>query len=713
MATTSSYIQISEYALIEYIYNSDTITTAQARPLRLYNNYSVEYYYVNNAQSLSLTQNVLDNTATRLGREGTKWAYMDIDPVAPVINIDNNFTLTDLTSSVVSSIRYDKVKLHLLSGYDFPGLDGIILQIRWNEWNENGIGGRNFNAASQVYVKGEERIEFSLSPLFVGDRLYDKYIEFSVPSLSEVNFDFWNSPTATNTIGYNYTFNSVGFSQNSQITAQLFEIDTTLTERGNRYFITGESYTATFNPEDIYSYISATIQENDENDYIEYYPTWNGQFIEDFIPVLNTNGGNWVVVNQLEVNEQIGSLFVNTYSLTSLQDTNLNQPAVFRPVIRNAAFAVSYNIVYTMRLMNRVNGQEIIRKSTYTSFNPKKYGEKLSKINVLEGYRPVKVYNKIVKMSEGDISQSVQYVGSPTVMTQTVFVNSYYDVNMISVDSTTTVSEKLGGTVWGQGENTVFLTKFDNYVKFKIFTKSADKKQNISLDLNATGMDVKLAFIYDDQSKIYINPYLDQTVADPGAGEIMFRVDDSISTRLLAGKTREYYLVNQNSNGDEVLMYGGMFADQKERKKILEEKSNQLLADLEKKIAALQVTQLNLSQTVTTTTIGVTGATGQTGTSNGNAAINTSQAEAIANAQNAQTFASSVEQGITSALITAANNGNLTSLNLVELPGVSNNGGANINNAKTPLVVKPSNPNTQISNQSISSSALKKEEDNL
>jgi hypothetical protein len=72
MATTSSYIQISEYALIEYIYNSDTITTAQARPLRLYNNYSVEYYYVNNAQSLGLTQNVLDNTAARLGREDRK-----------------------------------------------------------------------------------------------------------------------------------------------------------------------------------------------------------------------------------------------------------------------------------------------------------------------------------------------------------------------------------------------------------------------------------------------------------------------------------------------------------------------------------------------------------------------------------------------------------------------------------------------------------------
>jgi hypothetical protein len=711
MATTSSYIQISEYALIEYIYNSDIIPTTKARPLRLYNNYSLEYYYVNNAQSIGITQNVLDNTATRLGREGTKWAYMDIDPVAPVITIDNNFSLTDLTSSLITNIQYDKVKLHLLSGFDFPGLDGIILQIRWNEWNENGIGGRNFNAASQVYIKGEERIEFNLNPLFVGDRLYDKYIEFLVPSLSEANFDFWNSPTAPNTLGYNYTFNNIGFSQTSQITAQLFEINTTLPERGNRYFITGESYTATFNPEDVYSYISANVQENDENDYIEYYPTWNGQFIEDYIPILNSNGGDWVVVNQIEVNEQIGTLFVNTYSLTSLQDTNLNQPAIFRPVIRNAAFAIAFNIVYTMRLMNRVNGQEIIRQATYTSFNPKKYGEKLNKINVLEGYRPVKVYNKIVKLTEDNLTESVQYIGSPTVMTQTVFVNSYYDFNMISVDSTTSTSDKLGGTIWGQGDNTIFITKFDNYVKFKIFTKSADKKQNVSLDLNATGMDIKLAFIYDDQSKIYIDPLLDQTAADPGAGEILFRIDDSISTRLLAGKTREYYIVNKNSNGDEVLMYGGGFADQKDRPKILKEKANKTIAELEKSIAELRAAQLTLTQTVV---VPVTGTTGGTGTaSSGNSALITSQSEQIANAQNAQTFASAVNQGTISAITTAAGNGNITSLNLVDVPGLGSNGGANINSAKTPTVVKPGNPKTQISKQNVSTSALQKEDDNL
>ena len=706
---TSSYIQISDYALLEYIYDSEIVTTTQAKPLRLYNNYSNEYQFLNNAQALGITENVLDNSAARLGRESTKWAYLDVDSVTPVIQIDSNFTLVDLTSVLITNIQYDRVKLHLLSGYDFPGLDGIILQIRWNEWNSNGTGGRNFTAASQVYVKGEERIQFSLQPLFVGDRLYDKYIEFAVPSLAEVNFDYWNSPTAPNTIGYNYTFGNIGFSENSQITAQLFEINSTQTERGNRYFVTGESYTASFNQKDVYSYVAAVVQENTQYDYIEYYPTWNGQFIEDYIVLLNSGGGDWVVVNQLDVNEQLGSVFVNTFSLTSLQDTNLNQPAVFRPIVRNAVAAISFTVVYTMRLMNRANGQEIIRIATYTSFEPKKYGPQLSRINILEGFRPVKVYNKIVKMTEDDLTTSVQYIGSPTVMTQNIYVNSYYDVNYISVDSTSNLSDTLGNTVWPQGLNTIFINKFDNYVKFKIYTKSADKKQNVSLDLSSNGMNIKLAFIYDDQSKIYIDPTLDQAAADPGAGEILFRIDDSISTKLLAGKGREYFIVNKNDMGDEVLIYSGTFANQADRQRVMTVKNQLLMSQLESRIASLQAAQNNLSQSINTTPLQQ--AANNTNTnSTANTALNKSQATQIANAQNSQSFISSTAQGINSAITQAANTGKTKDLNIPDIPGVTPFTGANINNALTPNVIKPANPSTEITTQNVSSSALKKDD---
>jgi alkylation response protein AidB-like acyl-CoA dehydrogenase len=43
MAGTSTYLQLSSYALVEYIYSTETIVTSKARTLRLYNGYTKEY----------------------------------------------------------------------------------------------------------------------------------------------------------------------------------------------------------------------------------------------------------------------------------------------------------------------------------------------------------------------------------------------------------------------------------------------------------------------------------------------------------------------------------------------------------------------------------------------------------------------------------------------------------------------------------------------
>jgi hypothetical protein len=709
-AATSSYIQISDYALIEYIYSNDIIVSSKAKPLRLYNNYSREYQYINNAQATNLTGNILDYSAVCMGRESTKWAYLDMDTVAPIIQIDPNLKLVDVTANVISNIKYDKVRLHLVAGFDFPGLDGIILQIGWKQWDISGSGGTNFTAANQVYIKGEERLELASIPLFVGDRLYNRYLEFSVPSLADINFDFWNSPTAPNTLGYQYTFDNVGFQQDAQISATLYEIDTTTTEgNGNKYFITGEKYVASFNSSDLYSYVTAVVKESETADYIEYYPTWKGQFLEDYINLLNAAGGEWVVINQLQVYEQLGSNFIKTFDMTSLQDTTFDAPAAYRPVIRNASLAISYTVEYTMRLLNKSNGQEIIRKANFTSTNPKKYGPSIQKINVLEGFTPVKVYNKIVKMTEDNLTQSVQYLGSPNIMTQNVYVNSYYDVNYISVDSTTDISNVLGQVVYPQGLNYIFINKFDNYVKFKIFTKSADKKQNVSLDLSSTGMNIKLAFIFDDQSKTYLDPVQDPLAADPGAGEVLFRVEDTLSTKLLGGKGREYFIINKNDLGDEVLIYSGKFASQSERASVTAANNSTALNQLNTQINALNTASNNL-----TTPLTGLGAVANSATGGGpNASVSNGplvddEAAMIAAAQSAQSTLSTNIGGLQQALQNAATNNTTAGLNIPDLPGFTPFGGANVNNALTPNVVSPSNPSTQLSAQSVSSSALSK-----
>jgi len=701
MPGTSTYIQIADYALLEYTYSSVNISTTQAKVLRLYNNYTKEYQYLNNAQATALTGNVLDYSATLINRDSSRWGYLDVDAPSPLFILDPNITVSDISANLIGIIKYDTVKLHFLSGYDFQGIDGIILSFGWPQWTTSGQDGTNFTAGAQVYLKGDPQVKFSTVPFFLGDRLYDRFIEFKIPSLAEANFDFWNSPLSPNTIGYQFSFGNVGFLQAGQIKVSMYEITRTSIESGIRYFTTGTSYESSFNQADLYSYISAIVRENAEYDYIEYFPTWNGEFLEDYINLLNAAGGDWAVVNQIEVYEQLGPAFLNTFSMTSLQTSPLNAPVAFRPIIRNAALAITFTVEYTMRLLNRANGQEIVRKATYTSNEPKKYGAQIQKINVLEGYRPVKVYNKIVKVAETDLETSVQYIGTPNIMTQNVYVNSYYDVNYISVDSTTNISNVLGETVYPQGMNTIFINKFDNYVKFKIFTKSADKKQNVSLNLSSNGMNIKLAFIFDDQSKIYLDPTQDMAAADPGAGEILFRIDDTISTKLLGGVQREYYIVNKNEKGDEVLIYSGKFANQSEMTKVIASTSKQVTTSLQNQVSNLTKTNKALINTVSPSAAVTEGTTS-------NEPLAESQASQISKAQESISYVSANSAGVTNALVDAGTGKGNKLLNLVDIPGIMKSLGSNINNAITPNVISPSNPSTEISKQNVSSSALKK-----
>ena len=94
MPSISQFAQISDYALVEYIYESEAISTTQARCLRLENKYTNTYQFLNNAQAYGRTKNVLDRSASRLGVDAKTWAYQDIDSPIPIIVKDSNFFLS-------------------------------------------------------------------------------------------------------------------------------------------------------------------------------------------------------------------------------------------------------------------------------------------------------------------------------------------------------------------------------------------------------------------------------------------------------------------------------------------------------------------------------------------------------------------------------------------------------------------------------------------
>ncbi len=702
MPSTSQYIQISDYALLEYIYTNETITTTNARCLRLQNKYTNTYQFLNNAQAYKRTGNILDKSASKLGTESKAWAYHDIDTPIPIIQQDNNFVLEDVTASLLSNQNYDTVRLHFLAGYTFPGLDGVILEMLFNEWTATGLNPRPFTAASQVFLKSDpSSINFSADPIFIADRYFDRYVEFKIPSLYAVNLDFWSSPAATNTIGYQYTFGNVGFLQTSQISANLYEIGSITERNGNRYLNTGTVWNASVNQQDEYSFVGAVVKENTEYDYIEYYPTFHGGFIEDYINLLNESG-QWVVINQLTVYEQAGTNFVKTSDVTILQEDNFDQPSVYRPILRNAPAVYSYSIEYIMRLVNKVNNKEIVRRSTFSSTDVKKYGYQLERINALEGYRPIKVYNKIVKTDESP-APSVAF-GTPRFITQYNYVNNYFDVNYISVDSTTEIdSTEIGQIVYPQGKNVFYMNPFDNYVKFKIFTKSKDKKQNVTMDLASNGMNVKLSFVYDDNSQIFIEPTQDINAANPGAGEILFKIDSETTVKLLNGKNRSYFLVNRTTQGDDVLMYTGKFEsiELKAASETAIQQNELIVAQLQEKIAALKKAQESLTVSTVVPAAGTTG-TEVTGATAASVASPTTQVASQQSAENAASTETGVvtvtsnSAAVNDAITQAAANTKPSKLNVPEVPGVTAPIQSNNWSNQQPVVKNPSGQDISI-----------------
>ena len=82
MVTSSKFVQLNSYALLQYEYNSAVISTNDCNFLKIRNAYSGTISYVNyNSvewnKPRDLTGNILDRTVLQVG-ENT-WAHLDTD----------------------------------------------------------------------------------------------------------------------------------------------------------------------------------------------------------------------------------------------------------------------------------------------------------------------------------------------------------------------------------------------------------------------------------------------------------------------------------------------------------------------------------------------------------------------------------------------------------------------------------------------------------
>ena len=585
MAVTSRYIQVTNWCLLEYEYSNEEIQTSLVKAYRITNFYDNSFQFVNGDIALNITRNVQDTSSAIQNSIGNKWGYLDIDTIIPIINQDNNLLLEDQTNNLSSPyIKYDTVKLHIVSGFNLEGIKGIIIQISIKDNT-----GMRLDLANHTFLSSQNDYKYNEKPIFLGDRLYDKYIEFKIPSLNYINTEFYSNPSNLNSFGSIYSKNNVGFPKNALIDFTLHEITNIDILNGNQYFITGQKYELSFLSVDQFSLLGATIKESNEGDYFEYYATWDNGFIKDYIANLNEQGGDWVVIHQLEVFEQIGTNFIKTSNMTILQDDNFDKPMIFRPVILNSDIAFSFSIDYIMRFLNRKNGEQIIRKSSITSYEPKKYGKQIEKITVLGGYKPLKVYNKIIRSDE-QISVNSFHQNSPATFKTiqvTKYVPNFYNNTNIAITTNGMDTQELDETIWGQGKAIILLNEFDNRIRFKIFIKNESNKEFESLNLT-TEPNLFLAFIFDDGTKKYI-PQTQNNDIDPINGEVEFLIPSELSIKILKQKNKKFYIISRGGESDiETVIYQGSYENFANREKVIKKLNNIQEKDIREKIKKLK-----------------------------------------------------------------------------------------------------------------------------
>lgn len=555
MSQKSRLVQLNDYVVVEYQYSTDNLRTFDLGAIVQNNSYFGYKQFSNADYATAVTGNVLDRSASRLALN--QWVLTDIDVPTQYVDVDTKLGKVDITTSVDSLTQiYDTVRFHILSGYNLEGIQGFIAEI-----NAVDNSGNICLLASQCYLISDSSLEFNPRPLFLGDRMYDRYLDVKIPSLRDMNRTYNAQPSNSTTLGYLLSTNNNGFSNDSLIGLSFTEVATLTTSKTFTYLAPGQNWKASFPQEDTYFLFSCQVQESTAGDYFEYYPTYDDDFISDYIGELNSIGGNWIAINSLVVSEQIGTTEVITANFSSQQTTGFDQALLYRPIIVNSD-SFSFSIDYTCQLLNRVDGSQIIRTSSVTSYSPKKYGMNLQKLSLLNPSEPIKVYNKVVTSTPISINPVQQIY-----KTSAVYYPSFFETFDVAISTGSVFLDSSGNLaqennldsdiVWGQGECVIYLNPFVNFVKFKILEKISDGVYN-PLDLNYNSS-IYLTFISNSSSNTAFANITDATLSNLATGEILFKIDQDSASSILSFTNTAFYLNVVSPSGDTVNLYQGSF----------------------------------------------------------------------------------------------------------------------------------------------------------
>ena len=498
----------------------------------------------NQSQNYDLTKNTTLDNVVRV----TDNSFIPLNPnyIIPYNDFNPKLTSTaDLPVNFSSNfaIVYDSVRYHILAGYNLGNIDGVILGIDFLD-----VDG-TYVTFSQIFIDSGFAGQYTLnpSPLMIGINSYDKYFEIKVPSLVNLNNQYISSPTPSLTPAALLSHSGRGFVVGSPMRIRAYEIlNTTLT---TGYVTYGANLISTLSleSEDPFRNIGAYIAPADTGDFFEYFATDNGGFIEDFILFQNSIGNQYYIQNDIKVFEQIGTAFIQTANFYTIQTNAYDIPNLYRPIIRNSGVASTFNLRYTMTLVNSVDQSRVTRIASVTYNNPAKYGAYIAPLQLQNLPQVQKIYNKVATETNISVPST-----NPTPRIIVKYSNVFYERNLVNttmanlVVKGTTITQADGGsdeTVYGQGKAYIRISPFDNYYKFTFYKQGAAGNTQL-IDLESSGT-YYMVFLNNSNKKVSAPSIDDKNIANSAKGELAFKVSETLATEVLQYTNRTYSITNR------------------------------------------------------------------------------------------------------------------------------------------------------------------------
>lgn len=547
----SKYVQLNDFILLEYEFckNDSNIKNISKLNSIVFDTVSGDMQYID-AASQADTNNTFGFSSIPMDESSSTWLYAkDYNTISPYISNRKNVK--------ESNYNFDKIKIHIVSGYQFQDCDGFLMRIRANNINGGKSNISNFTWTKVNVDQFNKQLFFNTNPITLSNKRYDKYILLEIPSIYDLGCD-------TNKDTDGSLSNLLKISKLSDIYIDFGFIPYgMITSNEPSKYVLIENIPTTIPVTSIADNFNCFIKESSSGDYIEYYGTWMdliiGKYINDIesgiIPLYTSNNPNdefdfvddmwgqitrkWILLHELEIVEHIGnnnSFITQRISIT--QENNFDYPNYYRPIILNSDIANAATIIYTCKLQNRMDGSQIVRKSSFNLSNPKKYGKNISRINV-DNLHNFKVNNVIDKC---------EIEHTTTTKNVTKISKVFYDTTKVVLD--------IDNNVYNQGDGIVYIKDGGSVVKFN-FSRimSDDSKQNVDLSGMFT---YRLRFTLTDGNYIDINTTNSRNM-NTSLGQLEFELSDSITKKIFANGTSTFLIQIINPDKSYYTFYQGKY----------------------------------------------------------------------------------------------------------------------------------------------------------